>query len=700
LAGSALLIGCSKNHRDAEKAGVAAVPPKPSPFEAYVQINADGSVLVWSSQFDMGQGVYQGLATLLAEELGVPIADVRIEGRAGNPAWYGNPMLGGNLQLTGGSSSMPGSWERYRKAGAAARMMLEQAHAGPLPASLRDYAAAEPDAFKALLARAAALPVPQQPSLKAASAWTHIGKDTTFRADSAAKANGAGIFTSDIQLPGMLIASVLHSPRFGGKLASFDASDCLKIPGVLQALAISTGVAVVAKDTYSAMQGVQALRAEWDNSAAESRSSEQLLAQFEQMLDAPGLPAKADAKAAAAMAESTQQLSFVFRFPYLAHAALEPLNAVVHKAGDVLHVYGGLQMPDVVQGRCAEIAGLKPEQVRLHVMKVGGGFGRRAVPDSDVFVEAMEIAKAMSFSAPIKLQWTRAADMQSGRYRPLTVHRVKLGLKDNALHAWQHHIVSQSILQGSPFEAFLKDGIDSSTTEGVADSHYQLPNFDVQVSHPKLPISVLWWRSVGHTHTAFVMETMLDHIAHTLKLDPVAYRLSLLPKDARERAVLTLAAEQAGWSKPLAAGRFRGIAVHASFGSYVATVAEISLQADNSFKVERCVVAADCGIVINPDIVRAQLEGGTGFGLSAALAEQLTIEGGAAVEANYDAYTVMRMDAMPRIECHWVKSDVSPTGIGECAVPTIAPAVANALFQASGERLTSLPLRLSVRGAS
>jgi isoquinoline 1-oxidoreductase beta subunit len=337
---------------------------------------------------------------------------------------------------------------------------------------------------------------------------------------------------------------------------------------------------------------------------------------------------------------------------------------------------------------------VKPEQVDLHVMKTGGGFGRRAVADCDVFVEATEIAKALQFRAPIKLQWTRDADMGGGRYRPLHLHRVRVGLDaDGKVSGWEHHIVGQSIMAGTPFEAMMmKDGIDPTSTEGVADTPYALPDIDVRITHPASPVPVLWWRSVGHTHTAYVMQTMLDEIATATAQDPVALRLALLPADARERAVLSLAAEKAGWSQPVVAGRFRGVAVHQSFGSYVATVAEVSKTADGGIKVERCVVASDCGTVINPDVVRAQLEGGTGFGLSAMLGETIVLDNGAPTARNYDAYRVLRIDAMPSVEVHMLPSTVAPTGIGECAVPPIGPAVANAIFQATGERVRDLPL--------
>ena len=705
LLGSALVVGCrmQADDSDAPAAGGAIKPSAGSPFEAYIAIAADGIVTVYSSQFDMGQNSYHGLATLVAEELDVALDKVRVEGRAGNPKWYGNLAMGGAFQLTGGSSSMPSSWERYRKAGAAARELLKQAAAKQWKVAIGELSTANGEVVHAgsdrrapygsLIAAAAPLPVPGEVALKDAKAWTLIGKDATTRIDARAKSDGSQAYTIDIRLPGMLVATVAHSPRFGGKVASFDATAAKAVPGVVDVVQISRGVAVVANNTWAAIKGREALQVTWDDSGAETRSSDAMFTEYEALSKQDGKVALQRGDAAGKLAKAAKTLEATYRFPYLAHAALEPLNAVIHKDGDRLHIHGGLQMPDAVQGACAQIAGVKPEQVDLHVMKTGGGFGRRAVADCDVFVEATEIAKALDFRAPIKLQWTREADMGGGRYRPLHLHRVRVGLgADGTISGWQHHIVGQSIMAGTPFEAMMmKDGIDPTSTEGVADTPYALPDIDVRMTHPASPVPVLWWRSVGHTHTAYVMQTMLDEIATATGQDPVALRLALLPAEARERAVLSLAAEKAGWSQPVAAGRFRGVAVHQSFGSYVATVAEISKTADGGIRVERCVVASDCGTVINPDVVRAQIEGGTGFGLSAMLGEAIALENGAPTARNYDAYRVLRIDAMPTVEVHMLPSTASPTGIGECAVPPIGPAVANAIFQATGKRVRDLP---------
>jgi isoquinoline 1-oxidoreductase subunit beta len=707
LIGSALVVGCRKEASESAAAAPAAdaKPTAGSPFEAYLAIAADGVVTVYSSQFDMGQNAYHGLATLVAEELDVALDKVRVEGRAGNPKWYGNLAMGGAFQITGGSSSVPSSWERYRKAGAAARELLKQAAAEQWKVAVGELTTANGEVthaasnrkavFGDLIVPASKRAVPADVPLKEPKDWRLIGKDAPERIDARAKSDGTQAFTIDLKLPGMLTATVVHSPKFGGKVKSFDAAAAKAVPGVVEVVQIGRGVAVVAQNTWAAIKGREALQVVWDDSAAETRSSDAIFAEFDKLADAAGTSALKRGDAAGMLGKAKTRIEATYRFPYLAHAALEPLNAVVHKDGERLHIYGGLQMPDVVQGACAQIAGVKPEQIQLHVMQTGGGFGRRAVADCDVFVEATEIAKALDFRAPIKLQWTREADMAGGRYRPLHVHKVQVGIgEDGEISGWRHHIVGQSIVAGTPFEPMMmKNGIDPSSTEGVGDTAYRIDDMDVNITHPTAPVTVLWWRSVGHTHTAYVMETMIDEIAAATRQDPVALRLSLLPQDARERAVLSLAAEKAGWSQPPAAGRFRGIAVHESFGSYVATVAEVSKTADGGIKVERCVVASDCGVVVNPDVVRAQLEGGTGFGLSALLGERLTIADGAPVERNYDAYRVLRIDAMPQVEVHMLPSNASPTGIGECGVPPVGPAVANAIFAATGKRLRDLPFQ-------
>jgi isoquinoline 1-oxidoreductase beta subunit len=649
---------------------------------------------------EMGQGISHGIATLVAEELNLPVAAIQVVGGAGNIAAYGNLAWGGAAQGTGGSTGTPSSWERYRRAGAAARIMLVQAaaQAWGVPVaqvSTQDgvlSAGARRATYGEMAARAAALPLPAEVPLKPAAQWTRIGRDSTERVHAADKVNGRFRYTLDIRLPGMLTAVVAHPPRFGARVASFDATAARAVPGVTDVVQIPRGVAVVAQNTWAALKGREALSVTWDESAAETRGSAELLAEYRAAAARPGRVAAARGDAPAALAAG-RVVEADYAFPYLAHAALEPLDAVVSREGDVINVWGGHQIPDLYQAIAAQAAGTTPDRVRLHVMPTGGGFGRRAVADGEIVAEAVATARAIGFRAPVRLMWTREDDMTGGRYRPAYVHRIRAALgPDGRIAAWQQHVVGQSILIGTPFEPMLvRDGIDATSVEGASDTPYAIPNLRVEVTNTEVGVPVLWWRSVGHTHTAYAVETMMDTLAAAAGADPVAFRLAHLPEAARERAVLRLAAERAGWATPVPAGRHRGVAVHQSFGSFVAMVAEISMQPGGAFRVERVVAAVDCGVPINPDVIRAQVEGGIGFGLGAAMAEELTLDAGRVEQTNYDGYTPLRIDAMPRVEVHILPSTESPTGIGEPGVPPIAPAVANALAAATGRRVRVLP---------
>ncbi|MGI9463758.1 MAG: xanthine dehydrogenase family protein molybdopterin-binding subunit, partial [Aestuariivirgaceae bacterium] len=397
---------------------------------------------------------------------------------------------------------------------------------------------------------------------------------------------------------------------------------------------------------------------------------------------------------AAAMASADKVIEATYEFPYLAHASMEPLNAVARGNADgTIEVWGGHQIPDVYQGISAGIAGVTPDKVTLHVMKTGGGFGRRAVADGDVVAESVMVAKAIGYRAPVKVQWTREDDMTGGRYRPAYVHKMKAGLdKNGKLVAWDNHIVGQSIVKGTPFEqGLVRGGIDSTSVEGASNMPYAVPNVSVGLTTTDVGVPVLWWRAVGSTHTAFAVEAFIDEVAAATGQDPYAFRMDLLKDHPRHAGVLKLAAEKAGWDKPLPAGQYRGLAVHESFSSYVAHVAEISMQ-DGEPRVQRVVVAVDCGIAVNPDVIRAQMEGGTGFGLGAILGEELTLEGGEVEQTNYDTYTPLRIDRMPKVEVHIMPSTEKPTGVGEPGVPSIGPAVANAIAAATGRRIYTLPM--------
>jgi isoquinoline 1-oxidoreductase beta subunit len=463
---------------------------------------------------------------------------------------------------------------------------------------------------------------------------------------------------------------------------------------VVDVVAIPRGIAVVGENMWAAIKGREELTVDWDETKAESRSSADILAAYRAQAPKPGkVVARNDGDVEKSFASAAKVLEATFEFPYLAHAALEPLNAIARKSGDMIEVWGGHQMPDLYQSIVSQIAGVAPNKVKLYVMKTGGGFGRRAVMDADVIAEAVSVAKALHWKYPVKVQWTRDNDMRGGRYRPAYIHRVKAGLDANGkLVAWNNHIVGQSILTGTLFEKMLvKNGVDLTSVEGAANMPYDVPNLKVELSTMEVGIPVLWWRSVGSTHTAFAVEAFLDEVAEVANKDPVEFRLALLTKHPRHAAVLKLAAEKARWGSAAPEGRHRGIALAESFNSVVAQVVEISIPEGRDMKVERIVAAVDCGTVINPDQVRAQVEGGIGFGLGAILQEELTLTAGKVDQENYDAYRPLRINQMPAVEVYTVASEAAPTGIGEPGVPPVGPALANAVYAATKKRIRVLP---------
>lgn len=704
LAAAATTTGLAVGFRpaSADTAAKAAV----SPFESYVEIAKDGSVTVLSSQFDMGQGAYHGLATLVVEELGVGWDRVSVQGAYGNAALYGNLAWGGAAQGTGGSTSMVSSWQRYRQAGAAAREMLKAAaaEAWGVPASeitvsdgLLSHAGSGRSADIGAFAEAAASqPVPAEVALKDPSDWTQIGNPDLRRYDRVGKTRGEQDFTLDVRLPGMLTAVMIHPPKFGATVASFDAAEAKQSPGVVDVVAIPRGVAVVGRDMWSALKARDLVAVEWDESQAETRGTDEILSEYRALADqAPAAMARNDGDVATALANADKVLEASFEFPFLAHAAMEPLNAVAHMNSDgILEIWGGHQLPDLYQYLAAVTADIDPQKVRLHIMKSGGGFGRRAVADGDVVVESVAIAKAIGWQAPVKVQWTRENDMRGGRYRPAYVHKLRAGLDaDGKLIAYEDHIVGQSIVKGTPFEsALVHNGVDHTSVEGASNLPYKVPNLSVGLTTTDVKVPVLWWRSVGSTQNAYAGEVFIDEVAEAAGADPVEFRLGLLTDKPRHAEVLRLAAEKAGWGKPLPEGRHHGVAVHESFASFVAQVAEVSVYGGD-IRVHRVVCAVDCGTAINPDTIRAQIEGGIGFGLGAIMSEEITLTGGEVDQGNFDSYEPLRIDAMPEVEVHIVQSDAPPTGVGEPGVPPIGPAVANAVFRATGRRLRMLPFR-------
>jgi isoquinoline 1-oxidoreductase beta subunit len=690
------------------RAGGKAVGAAVFEPNAFVRIGRDNSVTVLAKHLEMGQGTYTGLATLVAEELDASWAQVRVEGAPADAKRYNN-LFWGPVQGTGGSTAMGNSFEQMRKAGASARAMLVAAAAAQwkVPAdslTVREGmvlhgASGRKASFGALAQAAGRQPVPENVKLKEPKDYVFIGKHVP-RKDARAKVDGSALFTQDVKLPGMLTAVVAHPPRFGARVKSFDAAAAKKVPGVTDVVAIPTGVAVLARDFWSASRGRDALRVEWDESSAFRLGTGEILAQYRELAKSPGLHARKDGDAEQAIAGAAKRLSAEFVFPYLAHAAMEPLNCVVRLGRDSCEVWNGEQLQTVDQSTLAGVLGLKPGQVKLNMLYAGGSFGRRANPQSDYLVEAAQIARAIRGRAPVKLQWTREDDMRAGYYRPFFLHTLRAGLDDKGgIAGWHHRLVGQSIIAGTAFEAgMVKDGIDLTSVEGAASLPYAIPNLTVDLHSPKLAVPVQWWRSVGSTHTAFSTETFLDELAQAAGRDPVEYRRGLLARHPRHLGVMELAAQRAGWGTPPAPGkpgerRGRGIAVHESFNSFVAEVAEVTVKPDGGFSVDRVVCAVDCGVAINPDIIRAQMEGGIGFGLAAALHGEITLKEGRVEQGNFHDYPLLRIDEMPRVEVHIVPSTANSTGVGEPGVPPVAPAVANALAAATGRRIRRLPIR-------
>jgi isoquinoline 1-oxidoreductase beta subunit len=540
------------------------------------------------------------------------------------------------------------------------------------------------------------MPVPAADALtfKDPANYVYIGK-TFKRPDSAAKTDGSAKFGMDYRPEGALTALVAKPPKFGATVKSFDAAETKKIAGVTDVVQIPQGVAVLAKDMWAAIKGREALKVEWDDSKAELRGTPEIMADYKKLAATAGTNVRKVGDAGAAAKATKRTISAEYEFPFLAHACLETMNCTVVLKQDGCEIWSGSQMPTADQQTAARIAGLKPEQVKVHSMLAGGSFGRRITPTSDIVDEATQIAVAIKGKAPVKLVHTREDDIRGGWYRPMAYHKLSMGLDAKGEPVvWTHRLVTQGILAGSPF---LPPGqLDFTAIEGSADLPYDFPNMDVEVHVAATGVPALWWRSVGHTHSAYATEVFFDEVARAARKDPVEFRRALLKKHPRHLGVLNLVAEKAGWGTPLPKGRARGVAVHESFNSYVAQIAEITVNPDKTFTVDRVVCAVDCGKVVNPDVVVAQIEGGIGYGLSAALHEQVTMTAGVVDQSNFSDYTILRASEMPKIEVHIVPSAEKPTGVGEPGTPPIAPAVANAILAATGKAPRKLPMGTSV----
>ena len=684
---------------------------------AFVRIASDNTVTVVSKHLEMGQGTYTGLATLLAEELDADWDQVRVEGAPADVARYKNSLLG--LQATGGSTAMANSYEQMRRAGAAARAMLVAAAAQEWKVSAKSitvdsgwlYAKGHKASFGQLAAKAARQPVPQDVTLKDPKGFKLIGQSKLHRKDHIDKTDGTAVFTQDYKLPDMLVAVVAHPKRFGAVPTAVNAEKARAVPNVVDVVQFSgdkrarfSGIAVLAKNTWAARSGRDALEIDWDESHAFKLGSAEILAQYKDMARKDGLVARKEGDTAAAfVAMQGRLIEAEYELPYLAHAPMEPMNCLVRLGDGSCEIWNGEQFQTGDQTAIAAVLNIPAKNVTLHQLYAGGSFGRRANPNADYLLEAVSVAKAAwdkGVRAPVKLMWTREEDTRGGYYRPSFYHKAKLALDAHGkLVAWQHRVVTQSIIKGTPFESFaIKEGIDGLSVEGVADMAYDVPNLRVELSTPdNIGVPVLSWRSVGHSANAFVSEGLVDEAAAAAGRDPYQYRRDMLSKAPRLKGVLELAATKAGWEqslKPGAAGekRGRGIAVHEAFNTCVAQVAEVTVRSDGSFKVDRVVCAVDCGLAINPDVIVAQMQGGIGFGLSAALHGAITLKDGRVEQSNFHEYIPLRINEMPAVDVHIVPSAEKPTGVGEPGVPPIAPAVANALYNATGKRIRKLPI--------
>jgi isoquinoline 1-oxidoreductase beta subunit len=698
---SALTIGFEWTHPSAAKAASGASSLPPFAPNAFVRIGADDSITIISKHIEMGQGSYTGLATILAEELDADWTQVRVESAPADASRYAN-LVFGKIQGTGGSSAIANSWAQLRDAGAKARAMLLTAASNQWRVAVSELtvdksviyhtASKRQASFGSLVKSAAALPVPATVQLKNPEDFKLIGH-LPPRVDVPAKCDGTAQFTIDVQMPGMLVALLKRPPLFGATVKSFDDSAVVKLPGVVKVVQVPGGVAVVANSFWAAKQARDALKIEWDDSKAEKRSSSALMEEYRRLADQPATSARKQGDARKAIDAAAHKISASYEFPYLAHAPMEPLDAVVKLDATSCEIWTGDQFQTLDQANAAQTAGLDPQKVIIHTLYAGGSFGRRANVISDYIVEAVSIAKAYGADGtPIKLQWTREDDIHGGLYRPMYFHKLEAGLNaQGELSGWHHVIVGQSIMAGGAFAGMIKDGVDPTSVEGAATMAYSIPNIAVDLSTTKTGVPVLWWRVVGSSHTTFAVESFIDEVAHAAGVDAFTFRRKLLEHEPRMKAVLEMAADKAGWGSPLPKGRGRGIAVGEAFKTFVAQVAEVSVDEAGAIKVERVVCAVDCGIAINPDIIRAQMEGGIGFGLGAALYGAITLKDGHVEQNNFNDYRVLRMNEMPQVEVHIVPSQENPTGVGEPGVAPIGPAVANAIFAATGKRLHVFP---------
>lgn len=701
-AGGGLLLGCrvDEGRRAASTAAGSAPGATPPAFapNAFVRIGTDDVVTVILPQAEMGQGVYTALPMLVAEELEVGLDQVNVEQAPGNDKLYANPPIG--FQVTGGSTSVRGFYEPMRQAGAVARTMLVAAAAqswnvDPSSCRAENGTVIHPGTgrkvtYGAVAEQAAKLSVPAKVALKDPKAFTLIGTPAK-RLDTPSKVNGTAQFGIDVRLPGMKIATVAASPVVGGKVAGLDESKAMAIKGVHQVVRLDDVVAVVADHMWAAKQGLAALAIRWDDGPNANVTIADVVKGLEEASQKPGVVARKEGDALSAIGRASRKIEAVYQVPFLAHAAMEPLSCTVHVRQDGCEVWAGSQVQGRAQATAAEVTGLPPEKVVFHNYLLGGGFGRRL--EHDYVTQAVRIAKQVE--GPVKIVWTREEDIQHDVYRPYYYDRLAGGLDERGkLATWTHRIVGPSLLARWAPPAF-KDGLDGDALDGSVQLLYDIPAIQIEyVRHEEPVLHTGWWRGVGVTHNSFVIESFIDEIAAASKQDPVAFRRALLGKSPRARAVLDLAAKKAGWGKPLPPGHGRGVAfMYSGWDTYLAQVAEVEVTGAGEIEVRRVVCAVDCGTIVNPDTVTAQIESGVVYGISGALWGEITLKNGRVEQSNFNNYRVLRMNETPPIEVHLVRNGEAPGGIGEPGTAATAPALANAVFAATGTRIRQLPLQ-------
>jgi isoquinoline 1-oxidoreductase beta subunit len=706
-AGGGLLLGCRAGDGAVPRSTAAAAAPDLPAFapDAFIRIGTDGRVTLIMPQVEMGQGMYTSMPMLIAEELEVTLDQVQVEHAPPSDKLYANPIFG--FQATGGSTSVMGFYEPLRKAGATARTMLVAAAAqgwGVEPAScraekgsVRHPATGRTLTYGALAEAAAKLPVPAEVKLKDPKDFVLIGTPAK-RLDSPEKVNGTAQYSIDVRLPGLKIATLAESPVLGGKVASVDDSKAKAIPGVRQVVRLDDLVAVVGDHMWAAKQGLAALAIRWDDGPNGKVSTEDVVRELDAASRKPGVVARKQGAGDSALSGAAKKIEAVYQAPFLAHATMEPVNCTVHVRKDGCEVWTGSQVLSRVQATAAKVTGFPPDKVVVHNHLLGGGFGRRLEVDFET--KAVRIAKEVD--GPVKVVWTREEDIQHDVYRPYYYDRIAAGLDARGKPvAWTHRLVGPSILARWAPPAF-KDGIDGDAVDGAVHLLYDIPAIQVEyVRHEEPVLNTGFWRGVGVTHNSFVIESFIDELAAAARQDPLAYRRALLGKSPRARAVLDIAAKAAGWGGKLPAGHGRGISLmYSGWDTYVAEVAEVEVSSSGEVRVHRIVCAVDCGTMVNPDTVKAQTEGGVVFGITGALYGEVTLKNGRVQQSNCSDYRMLRMNESPAIEVHLVRSTEKPGGMGEPATAATAPALANAVFAATGKRIRRLPLQKALQTTS